>query len=149
MHIELKFIASDAADLGAIIAMLDGAKVAFKAPAAQAAIAAPADTPAPVVEDKPKRAPRTAKPVEEAPAAPVQAEAEPAEAATEPQTETASAVTLDYAKDIAPKALALAKSGGRDALVAVLEQFGVDHASKIAASDYAAFLAAVEEALAQ
>jgi hypothetical protein len=66
------------------------------------------------------------------------------EGATEPAAaEDASAVTYD---DVRNAVVGLAAAKGRDAAIAVLDQFGVDHASKLTEAQWPEALAALTDA---
>lgn len=61
---------------------------------------------------------------------------------------TTPADPLDYERDIKPKALALAKAKGRDALFAVLGTFGAQKANDVKPEQFADLFAALDKAMA-
>lgn len=78
-------------------------------------------------------------PVEEAPA-----KAKPAKAKGDVSPPAPTA--MDYAADIQTPALALVKAKGRDALAAILEEFGAKTAKDIAQEQWPALAARIAEA---
>lgn len=81
-----------------------------------------------------EEAPAKAKPAKAAKAAPAEAPSEPAPTA------------MDYAADIQTPALALVKAKGRDALAAILTEFGAKTAKDIAQDQWPALAARIAEA---
>lgn len=81
-----------------------------------------------------EEAPVKVKPAKAAKAAPAEAPSEPAPTA------------MDYAADIQTPALALVKAKGRDALAAILEEFGAKTAKDIAQEQWPALAARIAEA---
>ena len=84
-------------------------------------------------------------PVEEAPAKAKPAKAAKAAPAEAPPAEPAP-TAMDYAADIQTPALALGKAKGRDALAAILEEFGAKTAKDIAQDQWPALAARIAEA---
>lgn len=90
--------------------------------------------------------PDPVKPVAEIPAA---KEPEPVVEETkveEPAAETSDA-PLDFQKDVLPRVFKLTEAHGRDAVVAVLSEFGVPKASQVPPEKFAEFVAAVNKAI--
>ena len=64
----------------------------------------------------------------------------------EPAAETSDA-PLDFQKDVLPRVFKLTEAHGRDAVVAVLSEFGVPKASQVPPEKFAEFVAAVNKAI--
>ena len=63
------------------------------------------------------------------------------------ETDSSDVVEISYAKDVGPRVLKLAEAKGRPAAVAVLTSFGVEKAPELKASQYAAFIKAIDAAM--
>jgi len=80
--------------------------------------------------------------------APVEPEASDG-AALDPEIaeEIANDAPLDFQKDVLPRVFKLTEAHGRDAVVAVLSEFGVPKASQVPPEKFAEFVAAVNKAI--
>ena len=78
----------------------------------------------------------------------VEAKPSPKEISTpKEETDSSDVVEISYAKDVGPRVLKLAEAKGRPAAVAVLTSFGVEKAPQLKASQYAAFIKAIDAAM--
>lgn len=134
--LELKISAANAQEL---VEQIGGLRAALAS--ATATVATP-------VEDKPARKPRAAKAAnDEAPAE--QAEEKPAEPAAEEKPaklpEEAAAEAIKYS-DVQSAVTKLAAAKGRQAVIDVFGQFGVDHGSKLTEEQWPEAIAALDSA---
>lgn len=139
MAYELKITATTAEELleqidafvargGAISVTVDPVMPEVKKAAAKAAkVEEPKPEPAKVEESKAEKQPDP--------------EPEPTKA-EEPAAETGK--TLDYQADVLPLVFKLTEVKGRDAVIKVLETFGVAKASQVASEKFGEFVAAVQ-----
>jgi hypothetical protein len=83
------------------------------------------------------------------PTLPKQAEVKPDPAPAEVKPDPAPTATLDYDRDVKPKALAFAKAKGREALVALLGEFGAKGAAEVPVGKVGEFVGKIDAQLAQ
>ncbi|API59612.1 hypothetical protein BSL82_10035 [Tardibacter chloracetimidivorans] len=163
-HITLNLVADSAADLRQTISELAGI-IANTTSVAEAINAAQAEKPAELKKERAKAEPKKPEPkaaptateaagsTETETSAPADASTDPAPSA-EPQPDTSSAETtsadtaaVTYADvQAAVTRLASATGKGRDAVLAVFEQFGVDHGSKLSEEQWPEAIALLDQA---
>lgn len=150
MAYELKITATTADDLAQHIStlagLLSGTATTAVDPVMPEVKKARGSTKAEAAADPKPEPVKAEEPVAEIPAA---KEPEPVVEETkveEPAAETSDA-PLDFQKDVLPRVFKLTEAHGRDAVVAVLSEFGVPKASQVPPEKFAEFVAAVNKAI--